>query len=323
MDPISKKFPELTPYQFASNRPIDGIDLDGLEWAGTTNKHNMANVGNPSQSNVDWQGVILMAAQSYWGGMRQSVADMAEGFSAENVHGSWSNFKGLVSDFGMMTIGDKDAIKSFSQRTFNGSMTVANTLVEPVNFIATMNKRSLNENMYGLGYYSTQALATYLLDRFTADLGRVDGGSIKKPTPVNETFFDPFLFRGAEVSSNKKWFVYAGEEVGYYFYTKEAGLEMSINIPSKYQDLGIGSIIFKQGVENTKAVKFTATWVRSSIYETGSSVNLTRYNSAIKRGLSRENAAFETWSGKQAKAHGFTNVVVKEIENGIQATFTK
>ena len=32
VDPISKQYPELTPYQFASNRPIDGIDLDGLEY---------------------------------------------------------------------------------------------------------------------------------------------------------------------------------------------------------------------------------------------------------------------------------------------------
>ncbi|HRF25286.1 MAG TPA: RHS repeat-associated core domain-containing protein [Chitinophagaceae bacterium] len=31
-DPFTKIYPELTPYQFASNRPIDGIDLDGLEW---------------------------------------------------------------------------------------------------------------------------------------------------------------------------------------------------------------------------------------------------------------------------------------------------
>lgn len=31
MDPISKDFPELTPYQFASNTPIQAIDLDGLE----------------------------------------------------------------------------------------------------------------------------------------------------------------------------------------------------------------------------------------------------------------------------------------------------
>jgi RHS repeat-associated protein len=31
VDPLTKTYPMLTPYQFASNRPIDGIDLDGLE----------------------------------------------------------------------------------------------------------------------------------------------------------------------------------------------------------------------------------------------------------------------------------------------------
>ncbi len=31
VDPLTQKFPELTPYQFASNTPISGIDLDGLE----------------------------------------------------------------------------------------------------------------------------------------------------------------------------------------------------------------------------------------------------------------------------------------------------
>ncbi|PUZ24221.1 RHS repeat-associated core domain-containing protein [Chitinophaga costaii] len=31
VDPITAKYPELTPYQFASNSPIDAIDLDGLE----------------------------------------------------------------------------------------------------------------------------------------------------------------------------------------------------------------------------------------------------------------------------------------------------
>jgi len=32
IDPLKNKYPELTPYQFASNRVIDGIDLDGLEY---------------------------------------------------------------------------------------------------------------------------------------------------------------------------------------------------------------------------------------------------------------------------------------------------
>ena len=35
VDPLGHKFPELSPYQYASNRPIDGKDLDGLEWQST------------------------------------------------------------------------------------------------------------------------------------------------------------------------------------------------------------------------------------------------------------------------------------------------
>ncbi|ATL49391.1 hypothetical protein COR50_20645 [Chitinophaga caeni] len=33
VDPLAKDYPELTPYQFASNRPIECIDLDGGESA--------------------------------------------------------------------------------------------------------------------------------------------------------------------------------------------------------------------------------------------------------------------------------------------------
>lgn len=32
VDPLITNYPELTPYQFASNRPIQGADLDGLEF---------------------------------------------------------------------------------------------------------------------------------------------------------------------------------------------------------------------------------------------------------------------------------------------------
>lgn len=32
VDPLTGKYPELTPYQFASNRPVDGVDQDGKEW---------------------------------------------------------------------------------------------------------------------------------------------------------------------------------------------------------------------------------------------------------------------------------------------------
>ncbi len=40
VDPLTKDYPMLTPYQFASNRPIDGVDLDGLEWMMKINSEN-------------------------------------------------------------------------------------------------------------------------------------------------------------------------------------------------------------------------------------------------------------------------------------------
>ena len=33
VDPISKVYPMLSPYQFASNSSISGVDMDGLEWS--------------------------------------------------------------------------------------------------------------------------------------------------------------------------------------------------------------------------------------------------------------------------------------------------
>ncbi len=38
VDPLTKKYPELTPYQFSSNSPIANVDLDGLEAWNVTQK---------------------------------------------------------------------------------------------------------------------------------------------------------------------------------------------------------------------------------------------------------------------------------------------
>lgn len=46
VDPLSKKYPELTPYQFASNTPIQAIDLDGLEMYFAVNGDLIGKFGN-------------------------------------------------------------------------------------------------------------------------------------------------------------------------------------------------------------------------------------------------------------------------------------
>ncbi len=32
MDPLTKSYPSWTPYSFAMNKPLEGIDIDGLEF---------------------------------------------------------------------------------------------------------------------------------------------------------------------------------------------------------------------------------------------------------------------------------------------------
>jgi RHS repeat-associated protein len=44
VDPLTKGYPELTPYQFASNTPIQAIDLDGLEAKKVTGFKNTGNM---------------------------------------------------------------------------------------------------------------------------------------------------------------------------------------------------------------------------------------------------------------------------------------
>ena len=46
VDLLTYSYPQLTPYQFASNRQIDGSDLDGNEW---TTETTVTNAGTPNK----------------------------------------------------------------------------------------------------------------------------------------------------------------------------------------------------------------------------------------------------------------------------------
>jgi RHS repeat-associated protein len=52
IDPLTKKYPYLTPYQFASNTPIIAIDLDGLETAAGTGQRNTASTTREKSSST-------------------------------------------------------------------------------------------------------------------------------------------------------------------------------------------------------------------------------------------------------------------------------
>ncbi|MBL7888015.1 MAG: hypothetical protein JNL24_00590 [Bacteroidia bacterium] len=54
MDPLTKKYPELSPYQFASNNPIWNIDLDGLEGTPYSNLGQSDPNKRAGTYNTDW-----------------------------------------------------------------------------------------------------------------------------------------------------------------------------------------------------------------------------------------------------------------------------
>jgi RHS repeat-associated protein len=141
VDPISKKYPELTPYQFASNSPIANVDIDGLERgssisAGVTNGVNRYSNEKTQQAN----GVTKYFT------------------SWEPYRNAWN----YIKDVGKTATGDVAAIQRVTETTTktatNFSFSLANSLAEPAFFISTMNERTLEENVEGLTYYSLKGI---------------------------------------------------------------------------------------------------------------------------------------------------------------------
>lgn len=84
VDPLQKEYPFLTPYQFASNNPIMGIDLDGLEFA------------HYSLTYSDGKPVLkLLGMQTRFIGTGQSLA---ETMSLGAVKYSFDEYSGAVID---------------------------------------------------------------------------------------------------------------------------------------------------------------------------------------------------------------------------------
>lgn len=121
--------------------------------------------------------------------------------------------------------------------------------------------------------------------------------------------------------SNRTWAYVDNEAVGFFDYSFDGSVKIELNLPQSLQGKGVGTKIFNMAVQD--ASTFHATWVESSIYDSGISDNLLQYNIGIRNGLNPTQAAWSTWSGKQAQLNGFNSVKVSPIDNGIKATFSK
>jgi hypothetical protein len=135
--------------------------------------------------------------------------------------------------------------------------------------------------------------------------------------------FDPKLFKEGEFVGNRKWFYYNGEQIGYIQAENNYTFSASFNIPEEYQGLGLGSEMFKRGVRELGYSDFAAEWVKKDMYKGGMSTNLKMFNEAKAKGLTDTEAAWETWTGQQAKNAGYNAVKVTLLKNGdVKAVFS-
>jgi hypothetical protein len=90
VDPLQFEYPELTPFQYASNRPITGIDLDGLEFS---NPQDQMHVQRGVKINYSKGGGLSLSLFGGYSAKFQSGKGFG-GMAAFNVSANL-NFKGL------------------------------------------------------------------------------------------------------------------------------------------------------------------------------------------------------------------------------------
>lgn len=117
VDPLTQSFPELTPYQYASNNPVSNIDLDGLEGV------NFNSSGTP---------ILMMhqyfartfpnataAIQKIGGGLLTATVGTTAVIASPSTFGTSTGLglAGMASGFSSMAVGTGDLIQAFKGKS--------------------------------------------------------------------------------------------------------------------------------------------------------------------------------------------------------------
>ena len=199
VDPLTKSYAMLTPYQFASNRPIDGIDLDGKEWKKIVTYDPKTGI-----TNIHFQVKIkLLNCSQYAGDVSKIGDEFTKQFAAafEGVYDarrkiSYSasaeyevvNEDLTDSDFGVELY---DAVRAKGAKAFIGGLTIdVNTLQNMVSAAGTV----ANEGEEGF----TQRKASNIASTMTHEL--IHTANVVHPMDPENTAEDvdlkPATFRG-------------------------------------------------------------------------------------------------------------------------------
>tara|TARA_R110002074_G_scaffold273081_2_gene444639 strand:+ start:267 stop:794 length:528 start_codon:yes stop_codon:yes gene_type:complete len=99
VDPLAVDYPELTPYQFASNTPIWAIDIDGLE-AGYTVSYNVVVEKRGNYVTNRMHEPVLTSVNGNWSGIKTENQFFFnnERFTSQGQIPGWSSWRQLQQD---------------------------------------------------------------------------------------------------------------------------------------------------------------------------------------------------------------------------------
>ncbi len=135
VDPIARQYPELTPYQFASNSPISGVDLDGLEYFFAANGTFLGKIGNDTKVRVAKSDQISNV-KKYIEWTNTSVSEQYKQYNYDQVI---TGSNALNTDYGTLK---SIAVTAYSESGYapDAIMGIANTVVNRHNLYKSSGK---------------------------------------------------------------------------------------------------------------------------------------------------------------------------------------
>jgi RHS repeat-associated protein len=224
-DPITEDYPELTPYQFASNRPVDGIDQDGLEYLSSFRSSQikyfetkttltlakpkprepqilMADIygnGHIGPQSVVKANVTLIR-QKYYNAVADNIAGGPFGAAGYLIGGDKGSFAGAAVDgmaLSLGGIGEKSSVFPIPRRAVQPSMLRTSTEIapaeqSPINPVINQ-KPTWNKEQVAEAYEKAQTITNNPESKVT----------IKNPAIRPSNLRRQYLKRGGKVSSTQ------------------------------------------------------------------------------------------------------------------------
>ena len=282
VDPLTKQYSSLTPYQFASNSPIAMIDVDGME-------------GNPYQMMQNQQSI-----RKYETDLRKSNPKHADGIIKQH------NVNAFLSVGSMLTAGSSSLFSIF----INGVVDYG--AYQTVKGIIKKDDKRVAEGTHLMVWGISGEVGGMVLGKSFEALSPLLQSSKSTSKILTVLEEDGFaVIRNSEGKAvGKGWLSGSGEELNFTIKTKGTELEG--------QGGNVFTSIMKYIEKNwDKIGSIRGNWKAGPLGD-----NLDTFNKLVNQGKSLEDAALGTFTGKLAQKNGFGKAVIENTIKDSKGNYT-